>query len=158
MDSATINATIHNDATNDATETDTLKLFSNLSPEDIWFQKQGADLIVTIGGASVGEHDLVGRVAGLEHAFWKIALRPGKPLMAGRYRGVPMLGLPGGMGSRATPTAPNRPAQAPPRVIDNPTQDESRSVRDRYQDAMSIPSRDLATMGVSALRRSLGLE
>jgi molybdopterin molybdotransferase len=57
-----------------------------------------ADLIVTIGGASVGDHDLVGRVAeslGLERAFYKIAMRPGKPLMAGRLRGVPMLGLPG---------------------------------------------------------------
>lgn len=59
---------------------------------------QGADLIVTIGGASVGDHDLVARVAtglGLERAFWKIAMRPGKPLMAGRISGVPMLGLPG---------------------------------------------------------------
>jgi molybdopterin molybdotransferase len=58
----------------------------------------GADLIVTIGGASVGEHDLVGPVAeslGLERAFWKIAMRPGKPLMAGRLSGMPMLGLPG---------------------------------------------------------------
>lgn len=54
-----------------------------------------ADLIVTIGGASVGDHDLVGRVAGLDHAFWKLALRPGKPLMAGRLNGVAMLGLPG---------------------------------------------------------------
>lgn len=59
---------------------------------------QGADLVVTIGGASVGDHDLVGKVAtdlGLERAFWKIAMRPGKPLMAGRLRGTPMLGLPG---------------------------------------------------------------
>lgn len=57
-----------------------------------------ADLIVTSGGASVGDHDLVGRVAqgmGLERAFYKIAMRPGKPLMAGRLQGVPMLGLPG---------------------------------------------------------------
>lgn len=54
-----------------------------------------ADLIVTIGGASVGDHDLVGKVSGLEHSFWKLALRPGKPLMAGRLDGVPMLGLPG---------------------------------------------------------------
>lgn len=57
-----------------------------------------ADLIVTIGGASVGDHDLVGRVAeslGLDRAFYTIALRPGKPLMAGRLNGVPMLGLPG---------------------------------------------------------------
>ena len=58
----------------------------------------GADLIVTIGGASVGDHDLVGKVAtdlGMERAFWKIAMRPGKPLMAGRLLGIPMLGLPG---------------------------------------------------------------
>ena len=59
---------------------------------------EGADLIVTIGGASVGDHDLVGKVAadlGLERAFWKIAMRPGKPLMAGKLGGIPMLGLPG---------------------------------------------------------------
>jgi molybdopterin molybdotransferase len=59
---------------------------------------RGADLIVTIGGASVGDHDRVGPVAeslGLERAFWKIAMRPGKPLMAGRVSGTPMLGLPG---------------------------------------------------------------
>jgi molybdopterin molybdotransferase len=59
---------------------------------------QGCDLIVTVGGASVGDHDLVGKVAsdlGLDRAFWKIAMRPGKPLMAGRVLGIPMLGLPG---------------------------------------------------------------
>ncbi len=57
-----------------------------------------ADLVVTVGGASVGDHDLVGRVTaemGLDRAFYKIAMRPGKPLMAGRLRGKPMLGLPG---------------------------------------------------------------
>lgn len=59
---------------------------------------EGADLIVTIGGASVGDHDLVGQVAadlGLDRAFYKIAMRPGKPLMAGKINGVPMVGLPG---------------------------------------------------------------
>lgn len=59
---------------------------------------EGADLMVTIGGASVGDHDLVGKVAtdmGLERAFWKIAMRPGKPLMAGRLGKSLMLGLPG---------------------------------------------------------------
>ena len=59
---------------------------------------EGADLILTIGGASVGDHDLVGPVArelGLEAAFWKIALRPGKPLMAGRLNGAALIGLPG---------------------------------------------------------------
>lgn len=59
---------------------------------------QGADLIVTIGGASVGDHDLVGKVAadlGMDHAFYKIAMRPGKPLMAGTLNGAMMVGLPG---------------------------------------------------------------
>lgn len=59
---------------------------------------EGADLILTIGGASVGEHDLVKAVAGemgLDLDFWKIAMRPGKPLLAGRLNGVPMIGLPG---------------------------------------------------------------
>lgn len=58
----------------------------------------GADLIVTIGGASVGDHDLVAGVAadlGMDQAFYKVAMRPGKPLMAGRLNGVPMVGLPG---------------------------------------------------------------
>lgn len=57
-----------------------------------------ADLLVTIGGASVGDHDLIGKVAaeqGLDLAFHKIAMRPGKPLMAGKLNGKPMLGLPG---------------------------------------------------------------
>ncbi len=59
---------------------------------------EGADMVVTIGGASVGDHDLVAQVAGdlgLERAFYKIAMRPGKPLMAGKMMGIPMLGLPG---------------------------------------------------------------
>jgi molybdopterin molybdotransferase len=59
---------------------------------------QGADAIVTLGGASVGDHDLVRGVAeetGLETAFYKVAIRPGKPLMAGKYNGIPMIGLPG---------------------------------------------------------------
>jgi molybdopterin molybdotransferase len=59
---------------------------------------RGADLVVTIGGASVGDLDLVGAVAGgmgLDRAFYKIAMRPGKPLMAGRLHGAAMLGLPG---------------------------------------------------------------
>ncbi|MEM9350914.1 MAG: gephyrin-like molybdotransferase Glp, partial [Pseudomonadota bacterium] len=59
---------------------------------------RGADLIVTIGGASVGDHDLVRSVAGelgLEQSFYKVAMRPGKPLMAGKLNGTPILGLPG---------------------------------------------------------------
>jgi molybdopterin molybdotransferase len=59
---------------------------------------RGVDLFVTTGGVSVGEHDLVRGVLsedGLEIDFWEIAMRPGKPLMFGHYRGVPMVGLPG---------------------------------------------------------------
>ncbi len=58
----------------------------------------GADLIVTIGGASVGDHDLVGEATermGMERAFYKVAMRPGKPLMAGEMAGTAMIGLPG---------------------------------------------------------------
>lgn len=57
-----------------------------------------ADFIVTIGGASVGDHDLVGPVTkamGGTQAFYKIAMRPGKPLMAGRLGSAVLLGLPG---------------------------------------------------------------
>ena len=59
---------------------------------------QGNDLIITIGGASVGDHDLVAPVAadlGMEQSFYKVAMRPGKPLMAGRLGDAAMLGLPG---------------------------------------------------------------
>jgi len=59
---------------------------------------RGVDLLVTTGGASVGEHDLVRDALaadGLELDFWQIAMRPGKPLMVGRYQGTPMVGLPG---------------------------------------------------------------
>ena len=57
-----------------------------------------ADLIVTIGGASVGDHDLVakaGKSLGMQQSFYKVAMRPGKPLMAGRIKDTPMIGLPG---------------------------------------------------------------
>jgi molybdopterin molybdotransferase len=56
------------------------------------------DLLVTTGGVSVGEHDLVREALaadGFALDFWQIAMRPGKPLVVGRYHGTPMLGLPG---------------------------------------------------------------
>lgn len=59
---------------------------------------KGADLIITIGGASVGDHDLVahaGPALGLERSFYKVAMRPGKPLMAGHLGEAAMIGLPG---------------------------------------------------------------
>ena len=57
-----------------------------------------ADLFVTLGGASVGDHDLIRPALtghGLDLDLYKVAMRPGKPLMAGRLNGTPMLGLPG---------------------------------------------------------------
>lgn len=58
----------------------------------------GADVLVTLGGASVGDHDLVQRALaarGWEFGFWRIAMRPGKPLMHGRLGAMTVLGLPG---------------------------------------------------------------
>ena len=58
----------------------------------------GADILVTLGGASVGEHDLVQKALsrqGMDLGFWRVALRPGKPLMHGRLGGTLLLGLPG---------------------------------------------------------------
>jgi molybdopterin molybdotransferase len=56
------------------------------------------DVLVTLGGASVGDHDLVQQAlvsSGMELGFWRIAMRPGKPLMHGRLGPMRVLGLPG---------------------------------------------------------------
>ncbi len=61
-------------------------------------QAAGADILVTLGGASVGDHDLVQSVLakqGLDVDFWRIAMRPGKPLMFGALGAQLVLGLPG---------------------------------------------------------------
>jgi len=61
-------------------------------------REAGADVLVTLGGASVGDHDLVQTALaneGMELGFWKIAMRPGKPLMHGRIGDMRILGLPG---------------------------------------------------------------
>jgi molybdopterin molybdotransferase len=58
----------------------------------------GVDVLVTTGGASVGDYDLVQRglkAEGLELAFWRVALRPGRPMMNGRLGTMHVLGLPG---------------------------------------------------------------
>ena len=58
----------------------------------------GADVLVTSGGASVGEHDLVQRalkIEGLDLSFWRVALRPGRPVMHGRLGPMHVLGVPG---------------------------------------------------------------
>lgn len=59
---------------------------------------QGCDILVTLGGASVGDHDLVQdalKKAGLKLNFYRIAMRPGKPLMYGKLKSMHVLGLPG---------------------------------------------------------------
>jgi len=59
---------------------------------------EGADLLITLGGASVGDHDIVQDVLkqqGVEIDFWRIAMRPGKPLMFGQRGPMRVLGLPG---------------------------------------------------------------
>jgi molybdopterin molybdotransferase len=61
-------------------------------------QDQGADVLVTSGGASVGDHDLVRKALaaeGLALSFWKVALRPGRPMLHGRLGAMHVLGLPG---------------------------------------------------------------
>ncbi len=63
---------------------------------------QDCDIIVTIGGASVGDHDLVApalKKLGADIDFWKIAIKPGKPLMAGKLDSSMILALPGNPGS-----------------------------------------------------------
>jgi molybdopterin molybdotransferase len=59
---------------------------------------RGGDLLLTLGGASVGDHDLVQRALtrlGFELGFWRVAMKPGKPLIHGRLGELPVLGLPG---------------------------------------------------------------
>jgi molybdopterin molybdotransferase len=61
-------------------------------------REAGADVLVTSGGASVGDHDLVKRsleAEGVKMAFWRIAMRPGKPMMHGRLGAMRVIGLPG---------------------------------------------------------------
>jgi molybdopterin molybdotransferase len=58
----------------------------------------GADILITTGGASVGDHDLVKQsleAEGFAMAFWRIAMRPGKPMMHGRLGTLRVIGLPG---------------------------------------------------------------
>jgi molybdopterin molybdotransferase len=58
----------------------------------------GADILITTGGASVGDHDLVKtslEAEGVTMAFWRIAMRPGKPMMHGRLGAMRVIGLPG---------------------------------------------------------------
>src|SRR6266478_4027822 len=61
-------------------------------------RESGADILITTGGASVGDHDLVKQsleAEGVTMAFWRIAMRPGKPMMHGRLGALRVIGLPG---------------------------------------------------------------
>ena len=61
-------------------------------------REANADILITMGGASVGDHDLVKRsleAEGTAMAFWRIAMRPGKPMMHGRLGAMRVIGLPG---------------------------------------------------------------
>jgi molybdopterin molybdotransferase len=61
-------------------------------------RESGADILLTTGGASVGEYDLVQSAfakEGMALSFWKVAMRPGRPLMHGRLGEMAVLGLPG---------------------------------------------------------------
>jgi molybdopterin molybdotransferase len=86
----------------------------------------GADLLVTSGGASVGDHDLVQAALGAKGMaleFWKIAMRPGKPVMFGRLGETPVLGLPGNpVSSLVCATVFLRPALAA--LLGRPIEDE----------------------------------
>jgi molybdopterin molybdotransferase len=116
----------------------------------------GADILVTCGGASVGDHDLVApalEAQGMSLAFWKIALRPGKPMMFGRLGPARVLGLPGNpvssmvcarvflipliqalLGDTAPPTAEQQARLAVPLDANGP--------RQHYLRAVSVPAGD----------------
>ena len=90
-----------------------------------------ADLIVTIGGASVGDHDLIQSALGANGFvanFWKIAMRPGKPLIFGRINDTPLLGLPGNpVSALVTALLFARPAMAA--MLGLPTQLQTQGAR-----------------------------
>ena len=117
---------------------------------------QGADVIVTSGGASVGDHDLVAPVLesrGMMLAFWKIAMRPGKPLMFGRLGRSRVLGLPGNpvsslVCSRIFLLPLIRALLGQPAAEEHPVQArlgvplEANGPRQHYMRAVSRPGRD----------------
>jgi molybdopterin molybdotransferase len=133
---------------------------------------RGADVIVTLGGASVGDHDLVAPVTeslGAERAFYKIAMRPGKPLMAGRLFGALMMGLPGNpvsglvcarlfllpalramMGLGAWPAATASAVLAEAVGPNGPRQHYMRAVLEPEGRIRALPRQDSALVGVLA--------
>jgi len=71
---------------------------SEESLRQVFEAAKGADMLITMGGASVGDYDFVRQALdgeGVELGFYKVAMRPGKPLIFGRLGDIPVLGLPG---------------------------------------------------------------
>ena len=141
-----------------------------------------ADVLVTLGGASVGDYDLVQKAltdAGMELGFWRIAMRPGKPLMHGRLAGLRVLGLPGNPTSSAVcgvlflrplllallgdPAAADDPAEparlAAPLPANGVRQDYMRATLSRGADgrwlASALPDQDSSLVRMLALANGL---
>jgi molybdopterin molybdotransferase len=137
----------------------------------------GADLLVTLGGASVGDHDLVQSALarrGMALGFWRVALRPGKPLMHGRLGRMGLLGLPGNPVSSIVcailflvpairallgdPAAGDDPSEAGTLGRDlsanDGRQDYLRAILQRNRDALptatALPKQDSSMLGVLA--------
>jgi molybdopterin molybdotransferase len=141
-----------------------------------------ADVLVTLGGASVGDHDLVQRAlvaAGMELGFWRIAMRPGKPLMHGRLGAMRVLGLPGNPtssmvcailflrpllralhgepGAAADPSEPGR--LGADLLVNGPRQDYMRATLSRGADGLPVatPSASQDSSLVKTMARADGL-
>ncbi len=140
-------------------------------------QAAEADLLVTLGGASVGDHDLVQSALarqGMELGFWRVALRPGKPLLHGRLGRMGLLGLPGNPVSSIVcailflvpavrallgdPDAGRDPAEAGLLGCDLPANDGRQDylratlhrAPDRLPTATALPKQDSSLLGVLA--------
>jgi molybdopterin molybdotransferase len=124
----------------------------------------GVDILVTLGGASVGDHDLVQSTllsAGMELDFWRIAMRPGKPLMVGRLGAMQVLGLPGNPVSSLVcgllflePLLCHLGHRMPPRRMASATLRNGMTANDKRQDY--VRARLLADGGDSPLVESFG--
>lgn len=135
------------------------------------FAAADGELIVTIGGASVGDHDLVApvlRELGAEIDFWKIAMRPGKPMLAGRLGARRVIGLPGNpvsafvcaqlfvvpmlrrLGGRSGPMPPVLLPLAQPLDANGPRRDHLRGRRTADGQAEPFARQDSALLSVLA--------
>ena len=137
-----------------------------LDPIVAAFARVDADILVTTGGASVGDHDLIRpalEAAGGTLAFWRIALRPGKPMLAGRLRNAVVLGLPGNpVSAFVTATIFLRPliaamsgARDPLPPLRGAIVGEALPANDRRQDYLRAETRDGRVFGAARQDSSL---